>query len=168
METRSTSQIPHCNCPISHNDHFVTEMCTCVHIFVTKWRTVGYLPDASWEFWGGSIEKTVSQDMGSIMTNAIWWPLMRLLSWYLVLCCTVYTLQWRHNERDVVSNVSNVCSTVCSGADQRSHQSPVSLAFVRGIHRSTVDSPHQEPVTWKMLYLMTSSWIKPFCNSSVD
>ena len=37
------------------------------------------------------------------------------------------------------------CSTVCSGADQRKHQS--SLAFVRGIHRWPVDSPHKGPVT---------------------
>ena len=31
--------------------------------------------------------------------------------------------------------VSIVCSIVCSGADQRKHQSPASLAFVREIHR---------------------------------
>ena len=41
-------------------------------------------------------------------------------------------------------------STVCS-ADQRKHQSSVSLAFVRGIHRWPVDSPHKGPVTLKML-----------------
>ena len=40
-----------------------------------------------------------------------------------------------------------VCSTVCSGADQRKHQSSASLAFVRGIHRSSVDSPHKGQVT---------------------
>ena len=34
-------------------------------------------------------------------------------------------LQWRHNER----------GGVCSGADQRKHQSSASLAFVSGIHR---------------------------------
>ena len=43
-----------------------------------------------------------------------------------------------------------VCSTVCSGADQRKRQSPASLDFVRGIHWWPVDSPHKEPVTWKM------------------
>ena len=35
-------------------------------------------------------------------------------------------------------DVSIVCWTVCSGADQRKHQSFTSLAFVRGIHRSSV------------------------------
>ena len=38
----------------------------------------------------------------------------------------------------------------CSGADQRKHQSPASMAFVRGIHRWPVGSPHKGPVTWKM------------------
>ena len=37
-----------------------------------------------------------------------------------------------------------------SGADQRKHQSSVSLAFVRGIHRWPVNSPHKKPVTRKM------------------
>ena len=34
-----------------------------------------------------------------------------------------------------ITGVSIVCSTVGSGTDQRKHQSSVSLAFVRGIHR---------------------------------
>ena len=34
-----------------------------------------------------------------------------------------------------ITGVSSVYSTVCSGADQRSHQSSGSLAFVSGIHR---------------------------------
>ena len=58
-------------------------------------------------------------------------------------------LQWSHNERHGVSvtGVLIVCWTVYSGADQIKHQSSVSLAFVRGIHRSPVDSPHKGPVT---------------------
>ena len=35
--------------------HFLTEMCTCVHISVTKWCIVGYLSDALWDLWDGSI-----------------------------------------------------------------------------------------------------------------
>ena len=41
-------------------------------------------------------------------------------------------------------------STLHSGADQRKHQSSVSLAFVRGIHRWPVNSPQKGPVTRKM------------------
>ena len=43
-----------------------------------------------------------------------------------------------------------VYSTVNSGRDQRKHQSSTSLAFVRGIHRSPVNSPHKGPVMRKM------------------
>ena len=49
-----------------------------------------------------------------------------------------------------IAGVSIICSTVCWGADQRKHQSSASLAFVRGIRRSPVDSPHKGTVTRKM------------------
>ena len=49
-----------------------------------------------------------------------------------------------------ITGVLIVCSTVCSGAAQRKHQSHASLAFLRGIHRSPVDSPHKESVTRKI------------------
>ena len=42
-----------------------------------------------------------------------------------------------------ITSVSIVCSTVCSGADQRKNQSFASLAFVRGIHRWPVNSPQR-------------------------
>ena len=41
-------------------------------------------------------------------------------------------------------------STVYSGADQRKHKSSELLAFVQGIHRWPVNSPHKGPVTRKM------------------
>ena len=47
-------------------------------------------------------------------------------------------------------SVSINFSTVCSGADKKNHQSSASLAFVRGIHRWLINSPHKGPVTWKM------------------
>ena len=61
-------------------------------------------------------------------------------------------LQWRHNERDgvAITSITIVYLTVYSGADQRKHQSSASLAFVRGIHRWPVNSPHKGPVTRKM------------------
>ena len=49
-----------------------------------------------------------------------------------------------------ITGVSIVCSTVCSGTDQRKDQSFPSLAFVRGIHWWLVDSPHKGPVMQKM------------------
>ena len=50
-----------------------------------------------------------------------------------------------------ITGVSIVYSNVCSNADQRKSQSSASPAFVRGIHRWPVNSPHKEPVTRKML-----------------
>ena len=52
----------------------------------------------------------------------------------------IMTLQWRHNGHDSISN----------HADQRKHQSSASLAFVRGIQRGPVNSPHKWPVTRKL------------------
>ena len=49
-----------------------------------------------------------------------------------------------------ITGASIVCSTVGSGADERKHQSSASLAFVFGIHRWPVNSPHKGPVARKM------------------
>ena len=49
-----------------------------------------------------------------------------------------------------IISLSIVYSTVCSGTDHRKHQNSASLAFVRGIHRGPVNSPHKRPVTRKM------------------
>ena len=68
--------------------------------------------------------------------------------WYQSTC----DLWWCHNEHDDVSNHQphDFYSTVYSGADQRKHQSSASLAFVWGIDRWPVNSPHKGPVTRKM------------------
>ena len=50
-----------------------------------------------------------------------------------------------------ITSLTIVYSTVYSDADQRKHQSSASLAFVRGIQRGPVNSPHKWPVTPKML-----------------
>ena len=49
-----------------------------------------------------------------------------------------------------ITSLTIVYSTVYSGADQRKLQSSASLAFVRGIHRGPMNSPHKMPVTRKM------------------
>ena len=49
-----------------------------------------------------------------------------------------------------ITSLTIVYSTVYSGADQSKHQSSASLAFVWGIHRGPVNSPHKWPVTRKM------------------
>ena len=68
-----------------------------------------------------------------------------------------------------ITSLTIVYSTVYSGADQSKHQSSVSLAFVWGIHRGPVNSPHKWPVTRKMFpfddvimgvisYIATVAW----------
>ena len=49
-----------------------------------------------------------------------------------------------------ITSLTIVYSTVFQGADHRKHQSSASLAFVRGIHRAPVNSPHKGPVTRTM------------------
>ena len=60
-----------------------------------------------------------------------------------------------------ITSFTIVYSTVYSSADQRKHQSSASLAFVRGIHRWSVNSRHKGPVTREMFpfddVIMTSS-----------
>ena len=65
-----------------------------------------------------------------------------------------------------ITGVPIVCSTVSSGADQRKHQSSASLAFLRGIHRWSVNSAHKGPVTRKMFpfddVIMNYSKVEPW------
>ena len=49
-----------------------------------------------------------------------------------------------------ITSPTIVFSTAYSDADQRKHQSPASLVFVRGIHRLPVNSPHKWPATRKI------------------
>ena len=49
-----------------------------------------------------------------------------------------------------ITSLTIVYSTVYSDVNQRKHLSSASLAFVRGIHRSPVNSTHKGPVTRKM------------------
>ena len=63
---------------------------------------------------------------------------------------------WHYNDVTMstlasqITSLTIVYSTVYSDADQRKHQSSASLAFVWGIHRGPVNSPHKWPVTRKM------------------
>ena len=83
----------------------------------------------------------------------------RLFSPYIPQCC--YSIHLAYNiihYCDVILGVmayqitglTTVYSAVHSRADQRTRQSSASMAFVRGIHRWLVSSPHKWPVTQKM------------------
>ena len=57
-----------------------------------------------------------------------------------------------------ITGVLVVCSAVCSGVNQRRHQSIASLAFVRGIHRWPWIPLTKSQLRGKCIHLMTSSW----------
>ena len=63
---------------------------------------------------------------------------------------TILAIKARHYNDAIMSVIASqitgvpiVYLTVCSGADQREHQSSASLAFVGGIHTVTGDFPVQ-------------------------
>ena len=92
---------------------------------------------------------SVSLNYNQLCSDVTW------ASWrfsFLGMRWIVQLLQWRHNGRDGVSNHQppDCLLNRYSGADQRKHQSTASLAFVRGIHRWPVNSPHKWPVKRKM------------------
>ena len=59
-------------------------------------------------------------------------------------------LQWRHNERDGVWNNQPGDCLLDRLFRRKPKKSPASMAFVWGIHRWPVNSPHKWPVTRKM------------------
>ena len=67
-----------------------------------------------------------------------------------------------------ITSLAIVYSTVCSDADQRKHQSSASLAFVWGIHRWPVNSPHQWPVTRKMFPFDDVIMIPHICGDRIQ
>ena len=56
-----------------------------------------------------------------------------------------------------ITSLTIVYSIIYSGADQRKHQSSSLLAFVRGIHRGPVNSPHNGRWCWKCLLMLCSA-----------
>ena len=78
------------------------------------------------------------------------------LKWWVTAEVLYLSMFWHYSDvimgaiASQITSVSIVYSTVCSGADQRKHQSSPSLASVRGIHQWPVNSPHEGPVTRKM------------------
>ena len=77
---------------------------------------------------------------------------------HIMIVCHPFMVLLKSHYNDVlmsamasqITSLTIFYSAVYSGADQRKHQSPASLAFVRGIHRWPVNSPHKGPVTRKM------------------
>ena len=79
--------------------------------------------------------------------------------WKLEIRSTTLKLNaWKVHYNDVImgaiasqiTSLTIVFSSVYLDTDQRKHQGSAPMAFVRGIHRRPVNSPHKWPVTRKM------------------
>ena len=72
---------------------------------------------------------------------------------------------WHYNDvimstmTSQITSLTIVYSTVYPGVDQRKLQRSASLAFVRGIHRWPVNSPHKGTVTRKCLAFQSIKYI---------
>ena len=114
------------------------------------------LSKQSWGWWFETPSRPLWRhcndlDLSSVAFNTFW----------MTVICQIYMYdEWTSEQGDIchygdvimramasqIACVSIVCSTICSGTDQRKHQSSASLAIVRGIHRWPVDSQHKGPV----------------------
>ena len=61
------------------------------------------------------------------------------------VCCRIYASSALYGL--TLFNLTIDYSIVYSGADQRKHQSSASLAFLQGLHRGPVNSPHKWPIS---------------------
>ena len=87
------------------------------------------------------------------MSHIITYPCPNLENGWVNIQFYMDALHWRHVMTIIASQITSltiVYSIVYSDADQSKHQSSASLAFVWGIHRGPVNSPHKWPVTRKM------------------
>ena len=107
-------------------------------------RPITYL---DWRQWRLSVWRASTQSVR--VRNSTWIMIEALKSWkhmsvyhYSGIIMSMMASQ--------ITSLMIVYSTIYSGADQRNHQSSMSLAFVRGIHRWPMNSLHKGPVTQKM------------------
>ena len=147
----------------------------CCRPFVRgiHWSPVDSLTKTSvaelWCFLWSAYEKTVEQTIGTPMIWDAIALIMTSLQWTVRLTNDDQLNVHNRNDRPLpidcryysdaimgamasqITSLTIVYSTVYSGADQRKHQGSASLAFLRGIHRSPVNSPHIWPVTREMV-----------------
>ena len=101
---------------------------------------------------------TADRTETSDYSDVAWASLVSLITNNPIFCSTVCSTSHQRHYYDVImgtiasqiTSLTVVYSTIYSDVDQRKHQSSASLAFVRGIHRGPVNSPHKWPVTRKM------------------
>ena len=146
--------------PIMHN--FVT-----VHIPVTKWCTVGYLSNELWDLRGGSIIHTLLSCFTGTMPIDI---LPR---------CPQCTLEYK-GKTDRYNTTIKTCKARSMCIFHRTHCTEVwpwrddvikwkqflrHWSFVRGIHRSPMDSPHRGHQRRALMISLICVWTNVWANT---
>ena len=113
-----------CTASMHYFDVLAREMIICIHIIAVRFQITMFIM---------LLTRAVCKKSNAIET---------MVSHYNVVIMGAMASQ--------ITSLTMVYTAVYSGANQRKHQTSVSLAFVRGIHRGPVNSPHKWPVTRKM------------------
>ena len=120
------------------------------NVFSGKWRQ----PRKSWFARKTKAKKTQAGEKTWLTTTldipAMYGPMFMDHCLIRVFVVDNYSHIIRSAMASQITSAPIGCTTVCSGADQRKHQSSASRAFVRGIHRWPMDSPLKAPVTRNM------------------
>ena len=88
-------------------------------------------------------KRPVTRKCFHLMTSS--WPLVRdHLSFKTIFKTIHYCDVLMGAIASQITSLTSAYSTVYSDADQRKHQSSAALAFVQGIHRGSVNSPHKK------------------------
>ena len=75
-----------------------------------------------------------------------------------------FSLQWRYNERDGISNPRRLHGVL----NRLLRSRPKKTLKLRATGRWPLDSSHKGPVAWKFFHLMTSScWNADFCSNLI-
>ena len=128
------------------------------------------LPHRQWNKreWYGKIDPyhyITTHNLGAKRKRNIWNLLYRL--WIQYFSLQHYNDIKMGSMASQITSLTTIYTTVYSGADQRTHQSSASLAFVRGIHRRPVNSPHKWAVARKMFPFDDVIMTNFFCCSFV-
>ena len=126
------------------------------------------LSKQSWSWWFETLSRPLWRHCNGLVADITklpsggfpWTSLITNQHWFRWQLGAVrqQAITWSNHYDDVImmaiasqiTSLTIVYSAVYSGAHQRKHQSSASLAFVWGIHRGPVNSPHKWPVTRKM------------------
>ena len=156
-------------------DGYVTRLnniCVCLIKIIPSWITKRFLFKEKHMKRRSILELTIYSPISgtNITHNSVGshHNIMNMFQYFVAMAKTEHRLDiwltyWEpptlwHHYNDVImgmiasqiTSLTIVYSIIYSEADQRKHQSSVSLAIVWGIHRQPVNSPHKWPVMWKM------------------